>query len=135
MSSSGTKAQWMSVAAGLRERAEKAEARAAAAEDILGEGCHQGVSIDNCRHCAYLRRRLADAHARAEAAERGCPCQLATPCLPTCTCAHPLLSGGCRRCARYGSDQQRVAHAVAIVAADVAREATTRANDMLWGAG
>ena len=46
--------------------------------------------------------------------ETGCPCLLVDPCAPDCSCAHPLLSGGCGRCARYGSEEQRLAAAVHI---------------------
>jgi hypothetical protein len=47
----------------------------------------------------------------------GCPCTLIAPCSPNCTCASPVLSGGCRRCARYGSLDQRTEAALAIAAA------------------
>lgn len=40
-------------------------------------------------------------------AVRGCPCELVEPCSPSCTCANGMLSGGCSRCARYGSLEQR----------------------------
>lgn len=41
----------------------------------------------------------------------GCPCTLVTPCSNQCSCADPVMSGGCRRCARYGSLEQRKAAA------------------------
>lgn len=37
----------------------------------------------------------------------GCPCHHTTPCSDMCSCAHPLMSAGCRRCALYGSEEQR----------------------------
>lgn len=37
----------------------------------------------------------------------GCPCLLVTPCSDSCSCAHPMLSGGCRRCCKHGSLEQR----------------------------
>lgn len=37
----------------------------------------------------------------------GCPCTLVTPCSAHCTCADPVQSGGCKRCASYGSVEQR----------------------------
>jgi hypothetical protein len=37
----------------------------------------------------------------------GCPCCYTTPCSKSCTCANPFLSGGCRRCARYGGPEQQ----------------------------
>lgn len=42
---------------------------------------------------------------------RSCPCEWVIPCSPRCTCAYPSLSGGCKRCCRYGSDKQRMASA------------------------
>lgn len=41
----------------------------------------------------------------------GCPCTLVTACCDSCSCAHPALSGGCMRCAKYGSLGQRTVHA------------------------
>ena len=41
----------------------------------------------------------------------GCPCTLIKPCSKNCTCANPVLSGGCSRCCRYGSLEQRTAQA------------------------
>jgi hypothetical protein len=38
---------------------------------------------------------------------RTCPCNWVEPCSRNCTCANPHLSGGCRRCCRYGSPTQR----------------------------
>lgn len=40
-----------------------------------------------------------------------CACTLADPCRDSCSCAEPLLSGGCDRCATYGSAAQRQAAA------------------------
>lgn len=37
----------------------------------------------------------------------GCPCLHTTPCRDTCTCVNPVMSGGCSRCAAYGSDEQQ----------------------------
>lgn len=41
----------------------------------------------------------------------GCPCLVVEPCSPHCSCANPIMSGGCQRCAKYGSDEQRKTHA------------------------
>lgn len=41
----------------------------------------------------------------------GCPCLYTTPCQPDCTCVRPMMSHGCRRCARYGSMEQKRAMA------------------------
>lgn len=49
----------------------------------------------------------------------GCPCTVEgiEPCRSTCSCAHPYMSGGCSRCAKYGSLEQRQSHARHIAAA------------------
>lgn len=44
-----------------------------------------------------------------------CACELAEPCMSQCTCATPVMSGGCMRCATYGSYQQKQAAAQQIV--------------------
>ncbi len=41
----------------------------------------------------------------------GCPCLYTEPCRSSCTCANPGLSGGCGRCAKYGSNKQQKAAA------------------------
>lgn len=43
-----------------------------------------------------------------------CPCELARPCQETCACYAPFMSGGCLRCASYGSKEQQLAAAEAI---------------------
>jgi len=48
-----------------------------------------------------------------------CPCAHTTPCHERCTCINPVSSSGCRRCCRYGSDEQRRAMARRIVARDL----------------
>ena len=40
---------------------------------------------------------------------KNCACAWVKPCEPCCTCANPVMSGGCSRCCRYGSDEQRKA--------------------------
>lgn len=47
-----------------------------------------------------------------------CPCELVAPCSPQCTCANPVLSGGCQRCCKYGSREQQEAAARRIAEAD-----------------
>lgn len=44
-----------------------------------------------------------------------CPCTLVKPCRDACSCGNALLSGGCDRCATYGSAAQRLAAAEWIV--------------------
>ena len=46
----------------------------------------------------------------------GCPCLYVEPCSPLCSCANPGQSGGCERCCRYGSLEQRTAHAESLAA-------------------
>ena len=36
-----------------------------------------------------------------------CPCTYITPCNSQCSCANPILSGGCSRCCMHGSESQR----------------------------
>ena len=38
---------------------------------------------------------------------KSCPCHWIEPCHKTCTCAMPWMSGGCRRCCTFGSDEQK----------------------------
>lgn len=37
-----------------------------------------------------------------------CACSLVAPCSGKCTCRWPWLSGGCQRCATYGSRDQQM---------------------------
>ena len=46
-----------------------------------------------------------------------CPCTIIKPCKHTCTCANSHMSGGCMRCATYGSEEQRRAAAEGIATA------------------
>lgn len=39
--------------------------------------------------------------------KNGCPCLHTKPCGDSCTCANPVMSMGCRRCAKYGSKEQK----------------------------
>ena len=52
----------------------------------------------------------------------GCPCTLVEPCSPRCTCANPHYSGGCSRCATYGSKEQRIAAAKRLTTPSVPAE-------------
>lgn len=63
--------------------------------------------------------------------DNGCPCYvLNEPCVPQCTCVNSLMSGGCRRCAKYGSLEQRQVKAKKLVnaAADKDRQIAVLAN-------
>ena len=40
-----------------------------------------------------------------------CPCELFIPCSDVCSCAFPFRSGGCSRCCKYGSAEQKLASA------------------------
>lgn len=60
--------------------------------------------------------------------ENYCPCTIVKPCHPRCTCANGYYSYGCRRCARYGSEDQRramaewLANVIDAALADIAAE-------------
>src|SRR6185369_8954853 len=56
------------------------------------------AAIDAAR--AALRAELAQARA-------ACPCKHTTPCSDACSCANPVMSGGCERCCAYGSEEQQ----------------------------
>ena len=45
-----------------------------------------------------------------------CPCKYAEvePCKSSCSCANPVMSGGCARCCSYGSYSQRMGKAVVL---------------------
>lgn len=43
-----------------------------------------------------------------------CACELAEPCGDACSCRNPVMSGGCDRCATYGSEEQRAAMAESV---------------------
>jgi len=64
-----------------------------------------------------IAQAIADAESRGRSSAtpppdwRGCPCTLIEPCRPSCTCGYRGLSGGCDRCASYGSKEQRLAAA------------------------
>lgn len=61
---------------------------------------------------------------------RGCPCTVEgiEPCRPQCTCVNPVMSGGCSRCASYGSVEQRQAAARRIIAS-LSERGTLSADD------
>jgi hypothetical protein len=44
-----------------------------------------------------------------------CPCEFGNPCSSTCSCAISVMSGGCRRCCRYGSKEQQEGMAKALI--------------------
>lgn len=48
--------------------------------------------------------------------ENDCVCTRAEPCQKNCSCAKPLMSHGCLRCCRYGSEEQKKAMALRLVA-------------------
>lgn len=62
-------------------------------------------------------RKAEEAQASLQDPHGGCPCLHTTPCDPQCTCVHPYMSAGCRRCASYGSPEQQKAAAEHIAAA------------------
>lgn len=61
-----------------------------------------------------------------------CACELARPCQEMCSCAEPFMSGGCQRCATYGSQEQQLLAAEAIAAAfDKLNDLTTPGRYMI----
>lgn len=66
---------------------------------------------------AFERGRIAEAKvcekakrhdtAAAQGQAAGCPCNYIEPCSQACSCANPVMSGGCQRCCKYGSLEQR----------------------------
>jgi hypothetical protein len=78
------------------------------------------VSVDpDDKAAVYALKLLAARLSEADAG--GCPCTLIEPCSRNCTCANGHMSGGCRRCAKYGSHEQRLAKARKLADADTAR--------------
>lgn len=96
--------------------------------------CINGHTNDTMPLCAVCGTGVGDADAAADppsadgarversqeieevAAVNGCPCLVINPCSQQCSCAHPAMSGGCLRCAWYGSLKQREASARRIAA-------------------
>ena len=63
-----------------------------------------GKATDGCNVCDDC---VAAAKTAAAREANGCPCCYGSPCSEQCTCARPMMSGGCGRCARYGSEEQQ----------------------------
>ncbi len=61
------------------------------------------------RVTSLIQKLLNEAYSRMDELEtrRGCPCLYTTPCSYACSCANPVMSGGCERCASYGSPEQQ----------------------------
>lgn len=51
-----------------------------------------------------------------EEQRKSCPCEFNNPCTPHCSCARPFMSGGCRRCCKYGSKEQQAGMAKYLLA-------------------
>ena len=64
----------------------------------------EGECLPNCVEAVAVRELLAELG-------QGCPCLYVEPCSYACSCASPGVSGGCERCCRYGSLEQRQAQA------------------------
>ena len=79
--------------------------------DVLGPPGSAGITEDG--HPTDARAWLATFFDEAavkrfiNAGTQRCPCTLVEPCRSSCSCGHPFLSGGCDRCASYGSAEQR----------------------------
>jgi hypothetical protein len=90
--------------------------------------CNNRDCIPTVRACDWKRedaiaawnRRVTPSHGGERS---GCPCTVEgiEPCSYACSCAHPFMSGGCQRCAAYGSLEQRQAAARRLISS-----ATTR---------
>lgn len=66
-----------------------------------------------------------------------CPCCYigeVDPCSKSCTCRYPQMSGGCKRCVKYGSYTQRAAAAKAIVEREAERDRLWTENNRLKAA-
>ena len=61
---------------------------------------------------------------------KSCPCEYeeVEPCHYVCTCRNPVMSGGCQRCCRYGSLEQRVARAKRLVESKTLKVNTISSN-------
>jgi hypothetical protein len=83
------------------------------------------ITVGGSTHVRTAGEWLALARASlSHGGERsGCPCTVEgiEPCSYACSCAHPFMSGGCQRCAAYGSLEQRQAAARRLISS-----ATTR---------
>ena|SRR3990167_7045856 len=89
-----------------------------------------GYVFSECFSCRKKREDvLSESFLRqTEPSWIGCPCLHTVPCSPQCSCATPVMSGGCSRCCSYGSAEQRHEQAerltrnpdVAIKAAEIA---------------
>ena len=81
-------------------------------EDLGGIHASMGTHCGTCEQSWRCDVARLVAHARSlEAAQGGSPCLIVEPCQRDCSCSNPVMSGGCGRCARYGSFEQRKAHA------------------------
>ena len=65
-----------------------------------------------------------------ELSTKSCPCEYeeVEPCHNACTCRNPVMSGGCQRCCRYGSLEQRVARAKRLVESKILKVNTISSN-------
>lgn len=77
--------------------------------------------IEECY--SALQEQYKAALKRIADAEKGCPCTRTKPCMDVCSCANIIHSGGCLRCCRAGSEEQRKARAEIIADAEKAAKA------------
>lgn len=54
-----------------------------------------------------LQERLIQMLLAREDLAQGCPCLHTEPCSPACSCASPVMSGGCFRCCSYGDEERK----------------------------
>lgn len=68
--------------------------------------------------CEIDQLRAKIEEQKATATRCACEVPQVPACSESCTCRTPLLSGGCNRCASYGSKEQQIGSAKAIAARD-----------------
>lgn len=73
--------------------------------------------LDDWRFGAYHDEVRQELLRRLEEHDRSCPCEWLpeSECRLSCSCANPIMSGGCDRCTKYGSNEQRLRNALNII--------------------
>ncbi len=106
-------------------------------EELL-EGTRQAQGTARIMADRHLQKahQAAIAQAVEKVENRSCPCLYTTPCNPGmagCTCVNSISSGGCLRCATYGSLEQRGAKAEYL--ASIIDHAMLEADNVAKGEG
>lgn len=79
--------------------------------DVEDSAFHGGWRFDYKMAAQAIQAEIQKQVTEAIKTHDGCPCLLAEPCMSQCTCARPLMSGGCLRCTKYGNAEQRLSAA------------------------